>query len=62
MIQKRLITQHYMTTTMDANKMLILYTPDVIHTIAKKKERKTRLQEECNIDKLEKDGPKTLTE
>ena len=46
-------------TSIGANEMLTLYTPDVIHTIYTKK--KTRLQDECDIDKLEEDGPKTLT-
>lgn len=44
-------------TSIGANEMLTLYTPDVIHTITKKK----RLYDECDIDKLEEDGPKTLT-
>ena len=47
-------------TSIDANEMLTLYTPDVIHTIQKKK-KKTRLQDECDIDKLEEDGPKAST-
>ena len=50
-------------TSIGAIEMLTLYTPDVIHTITKKRKRKknTRLQDECDIDKLEEDGPKTLT-
>ena len=49
-------------TSIGAKEMLTLFTPDVIHTIIKKKKKKkTRLQDECDIDKLEEDGPKTLT-
>ena len=47
-------------TSIGANKMLILYTPDVIQTITEKKTN-TRLQDGCDIAKLEEDGPETLT-
>ena len=43
-------------TSIGANEMLTLYTPDLIHTITKK-----RLHDECDIGELEEDGPKTLT-
>ena len=41
-----------------ADKMLTLYTPDVIQTVTK---NKARLQDECDIDKLEEDGHETMT-